>query len=383
MFKLFNSKDDDKLLSPEEKRTLSIHKKVRELRKNPEALDDLAIEGFLRIVGVYYTISFEVRSSEKFSSTTKQFEELREFIDIQLASNDGRNFAKYDMADYVHNLQLLLIEIVHLDYLEANIHNVREEYKNHVGDVTFRIYTLSKSFEFLDKYWHADPTDPTFLAIKDLYEEKLRIDYGNLTNEIRKARLYEMHIEGTRRYLIKKVFIILLLLILIPVVIIILYLIYFQAKGKISQLKYTDATGLVLFCSAAIAGAIGSFVSVTLRIQGIRDNTQLAQNIYSFKYSLTTVQIAPLTGMVFAILLSLIIYGGLVGGSMFPNINIHPPKDGAVIDPNSYTQVLNNIAEFSKLLVWSFIAGFSERLIPDMVDRLSDKARKAEEKFAN
>jgi len=32
-------------------------------------------------------------------------------------------------------------------------------------------------------------------------------------------------------------------------------------------------------------------------------------------------------------------------------------------------------------LVWSFIAGFSERLIPDMVDRLADKARDADEKF--
>jgi hypothetical protein len=374
MFKI-TREDDDENLTKEEKRTLSIHRKVREMRKNPEALDDLAIESFLRIIGIYYTIPEEVRKSKKFASITCQFDKLREFIDVQLACNDGKNFAKYDMADYVHNLQLLLVEIVQLDYLEANIHNIREEYRNHVGEITFRIYTLSKSFEFLDKYWHADPRDPQFLEIKDIYEEKLRIDYGNLINEIRKARLYEVHIEGTRKYLIKKVFNVLLSLIIIPLIVIIVYLLFYQDPSKVSsKIIYNDLTGFVLFCSAAIAGAIGSFISVILRIQGVRDNTQLAQNIFAFKYSKTTVQVAPFTGMIFAILLTFIIYGGLIGGSMFPYVRL---------DDDQYIKVLNNIGELSKLLVWSFIAGFSERLIPDMIDRLSDKARKADEKFAN
>ena len=135
-----------------------------------------------------------------------------------------------------------------------------------------------------------------------------------------------------------------------------------------------DFTGLVLFSIAAIAGATGSFVSVVLRIQGVRDNTQLAQNIFAFKYSQTTVQLAPLTGMIFGILLSFVIYGGLISGTMFPEIEDVNISDGG------YFSVLNDIGNLSKLLVWSFIAGFSERLVPDMVDRLADKAKKADEK---
>jgi hypothetical protein len=385
---MYDSNDIKNETEEEKTKASEIHRTVRGLRKNPEALDDLAIESFLRIVGIYFTIPEAVRCGDKFKNVSKQFEKLRNFIDGQLAADDGENFAKYDMADYVHNLQLLLVEIVDLDYLEANIHNVREEYRNHVGDITFRIYTLSKSFQFLDKYWHVDPTDPDFLQIRDIYEEKLRVDYGNLINEIRKARLYEGHIESTRKYLILKALNVLIYLAIIPLAIIIVYIVFFQDPKTLPFKKidpaffYLDISGLVLFCSAAIAGAAGSFISVVLRIQGVRDNTQLAQNIFAFKYSKTTVQVAPLTGMLFAILLCFIIFGGLIGGSMFPTIHTIPDKNKVLtIDPDAFSRVLNNVGELSKLLVWSFIAGFSERLIPDMVDRLADKARDADEKF--
>src|SRR5665213_1620896 len=120
---MFKLKKEAETLTPEEI-TQRIHQQVRALRKNPEALDDLSIETFLRLIGIFYTLPEETRNDKKFASATSQFETLREFIDVQLASPDGANFAKYEMADYVHNLHLLLVEIVHLDYLEANIHNV-------------------------------------------------------------------------------------------------------------------------------------------------------------------------------------------------------------------------------------------------------------------
>lgn len=372
---MFNWRKDDVPLT-EEERTQKIHQRVRNFRKSPEALDDLPVELFLRLVGIFFTIPEEVRDNSKNASTSKEFIKLRDFIDEQLACADGKNFAKYEMGDYVHNLYLLLVGIVKLDYLEANIHNIREEYRGHAGEVNYRLYLQSKSYMFLNKYQNSDPSDENFKSIKEIYEQKLRVDYGNLINEIRRAKLFEKQIEDTRGYLIEKVFKVFILLILPPLIFIIFFVVHYGGNlpaDHIDEFPKNEKSelliGFVLICSSALAGATGSLVSVLLRIQGVRDNNQLAQNIFAFKYSKASLQIAPFTGMVFAILLSFILYAGLIGGSMFPNT-----KD------SSWIKILFDMGELAKLLVWCFIAGFSERLMPDMVDRLSDKAKKADEK---
>ena len=35
-----------------------------------------------------------------------------------------------------------------------------------------------------------------------------------------------------------------------------------------------------------------------------------------------------------------------------------------------------NFTDYGKLLVWSFIAGFAERLVPDMLDRFTAASKK-------
>jgi len=70
--------------------------------------------------------------------------------------------------------------------------------------------------------------------------------------------------------------------------------------------------------------------------------------------------IVPVTGLVFAIVLSLIFVGGVVTGPLFPEM------DKGMI----------NSTNVSRFLVWSFIAGFAERLMPDVIDRLAENAKK-------
>jgi hypothetical protein len=343
------------------------HKKVRIVRQNPEVLSDLPIELFLRLVGLFYTIPKAVRDDAKYVDNATKFEELRLFIDAQLANDDGKNFAKYEMADYVHNLHLLLIGTVPLGHLEANISNIREEYRSHVDDNTFKLFTDSCIHEYLIKNSCSNSTD----LDKELYEVRLRTEYKNLVNEIRRARLFEEHIENTRAFLMKSVTRTYCWLIIIPLSIIISYIYY--THSHLVPTKIATETewlngfmGVVLACCAAISGATGSLISVLLRIQGVRDNSQLAQSIIAFKYSENAIKLAPLTGLIFAIALSLIFSGNLIGGSIFP-------KD------ESWSYTLTHDNEISKWLIWCFIAGFSERLVPDMIDRLSEKARRAEQ----
>ena len=71
--------------------------------------------------------------------------------------------------------------------------------------------------------------------------------------------------------------------------------------------------------------------------------------------------------MVFALVLSLLFAGHIISGSVFPfdkemNLNV----------------LITDFGQITKWIIWGFIAGFSERLVPDMVDQISEKAKKAD-----
>ena len=81
-----------------------------------------------------------------------------------------------------------------------------------------------------------------------------------------------------------------------------------------------------------------------------------------------TVKLTPVIGGTFAIVLFLIFCLGMASGTLFPTFE---PKTNI---PDFITLATNvkpsNTAEWGKLLVWSFIAGFGERFVPDTLDRL-------------
>ena len=64
--------------------------------------------------------------------------------------------------------------------------------------------------------------------------------------------------------------------------------------------------------------------------------------------------------------------GGLIGGDMFPHFVHIPLKEGAywnmetfltAVKPESYKDV-------AKILVWSFIAGYSEKFVPNLIGQI-------------
>ncbi len=350
--------------------------KQKRARKSRSELDDvkeLPSELYLRLVGFYNTIPQAIKIDPKYADSAVKFEELRNFIDNQLHSDDVKNFLNVDMGDYVHNLNLLLVGIFSVYHLEANIWNIREEYRSHVDDKTYQEFINSPAHDFLLKNKYDSLTDD---KQKDLYESRLRFEYKNLVNEIRRARLYEKHVEDTRGYLRDKVRRSYFQLLIAPFIFVLSFLCciycsskfnccHFPLQSSISKSWSNSYCGLVLIACAAIAGATGSLISVLQRLFGLKDGNQLAQNIVALKYSEKAIQFAPLTGFVFAIVLSFIFNSHLIAGQLFPKM------DG-------WLSTLTDENELTKLLVWCFIAGFSERFVPDMIDNLAEKAEKAE-----
>src|SRR5262249_19048127 len=103
-------------------------------------------------------------------------------------------------------------------------------------------------------------------------------------------------------------------------------------------------------------GALGGFFSVQRRIENIPTEQDPILTMFQLKNGRFSVHLAPLTGAICALVLYLIFKAGLVTGAVFPDL----------------TEPLAGV-QFAKLLVWSFIAGFAERFVPDTLDNLIPK----------
>lgn len=71
-------------------------------------------------------------------------------------------------------------------------------------------------------------------------------------------------------------------------------------------------------------------------------------------------------GAMAALVLSLLFAGGFIAGNLFPNYGYGYSEIG-------WFGLIYRTAEFSKLLVWAFIVGFSERVLPGVLQTLTGK----------
>lgn len=112
-------------------------------------------------------------------------------------------------------------------------------------------------------------------------------------------------------------------------------------------------TRLAIFSIIMAFGALGAAVSVVSRT---RDSSSVTGNL-----SLAEVLSVQTIGAVFAGVLALAFMGNLLSGVIFPN-------------PSVFYRIIYIPSAFAKLLVWSFIAGFSERFVPNVLNNLVKRA---------
>lgn len=398
---------------------------LRPRRITRDALDGLPHEKFARIVGLFNAAvppEFKVKKDGVYvNPLTQEFSNLRSFIDAKVAAND-LDFQRDDMGDFVHNLNLLLGELLPATTLESALPALRDDYRSRVGADVYSAYLTSPAYKTLETCDHS-PSPEARLRL-------LRADYMQLVNEIRRATLLEYHVEETRSFLIRKLRRTLCKLLIAPLTIVFVFIIcrtavigmeksaaaaapaaltlnapgesetfrlypspqaaaqaappaanpppaaawnriisYYLLGGKPGEWTtvYKGLILLTLLSLAAIAGAIGSFISALLRIEAVPETTVIARSVVTLRYS-ESIRLAPVTGMIFAILLSFVFGGKLLEGNLFPSVA-----------GNLWPFVIFLPSELAKWLVWSFIVGFSERLMPDMIDRLIARSGKGDE----
>lgn len=180
--------------------------------------------------------------------------------------------------------------------------------------------------------------------------------------------------------------------------------------------QYLGAFGPIIG-SVAFAGIVGGCVSMLQRIQSSPTEGDALFNLAALTNGWRGLSLSPLYGGIFASLLFILFAAGILQGSVFPKIetlkkpaeavqsateNEATPVEESTTastdvpkqqkpDPNvarlpaaADNQVLrikdflthtgpSDGVSFALLLIWSFVAGFAERLVPDTLNRLVAK----------
>ena len=144
--------------------------------------------------------------------------------------------------------------------------------------------------------------------------------------------------------------------------------------------------GITPLMVVALAGVLGGFVSALRRLYAFApvfpSTTFSFWSRRSTAYVLMYSAIPPLVGAIAAVCVYLIFAGGMLQGPLFPAFDFDPrpghPKD------HTFANFIANwgpkeTVDYAKAFVWAFIAGFSEKFVPDILNRLGQSAQKPDE----
>ena len=152
----------------------------------------------------------------------------------------------------------------------------------------------------------------------------------------------------------------------------------------------TGANEPPLLATVMLTGALGAFFSALTRLYSFNE---LPRVLIDSDFKLPTMQllmyslIPPVVGAIAALALYMAFAGNLITGDLFPHFACNepqPPGTPSSLPPgcNKFGSLLSAVdeptkaADFAKVLVWSFIAGFAERLVPSTLDALSKAVAK-------
>jgi hypothetical protein len=119
-------------------------------------------------------------------------------------------------------------------------------------------------------------------------------------------------------------------------------------------------------------GLVGGFVSIQQRVKKFGD-----EELELLSTSWFQILLIPVYGGIFALVLYLGFLSAIVTGPLFPEF-AGPPFS----KPIPSTEDIRNFfaltypstgADLAKLLFWSFVAGFSERFVPQILDKSETK----------
>ncbi|MRX41942.1 hypothetical protein GJU43_21905 [Flavobacterium sp. LC2016-23] len=124
-------------------------------------------------------------------------------------------------------------------------------------------------------------------------------------------------------------------------------------KSNSESRQFRMLTRVATFSLICGFGALGAAISLITRT---RNKELIHENFF-----LSEILAVQTIGAIFAMILGFAFLGNMISGTLFPN-------------PRVFYRILYIPPAFGKLVVWSFIAGFSERLVPNILNNLTKKS---------
>lgn len=205
--------------------------------------------------------------------------------------------------------------------------------------------------------------DVSKVPIEQVPDPALRSEAAYLTVQLHKCYVLNDRFEETRQRLIRHLFWTMLA---------ITGLIAAVALGE-AHINHHAVTVLTV---AMFAGMFGGFTSCLRRVYTFNRGTDPISAMQALTASRASMLASPVLGVIFAVGIYLCLLGGVLNGNLFPNLTIQGISGRPITFPEFFGTVEGSPADFAKLMLWAFLAGFAERLVPGVLDSFASEADK-------
>lgn len=297
---------------------------------NADGLDDTFLESYRKVLfGQYMTLG----PSENDAAARKEAEEI-----VKMDPDD------IDWDD-LYRLELAIIKLEPEASLRRRAWILRNEYRE-----------MALSDEYKD-YLASNPPD-----VRDSTIALLRADLVQLQQELNWRYIVTWVLETYRSLLLVR-----LVRWTLGVVLIALGLVFWGTS--VAYIASWTNLNLPFLEATVLPGIIGGLMSTVRRIQSVRFGSNADLDLSQLEQGNTSVYLSPFLGGIFALVLFFLFASGYMIGDFFPKVTLeHLTVDGL--------ESLE-LKETAKLIVWSFLAGFAEKLVPDRLERLTQSSNQS------
>ncbi len=117
------------------------------------------------------------------------------------------------------------------------------------------------------------------------------------------------------------------------------------------------------------SGAVGGLVSMQQRYQSVPNEGDQIDSVSELAHGFLTTFTPLFSGAIFALILFFLIVAGMLQGGVFPKmLEAGASKASSFVD-FMRSAIPANVGDYAKLVIWSFVAGFAERFVPDTLSR--------------